>query len=121
MTNAEIIKRAAIINNIFTEEQVQEYAKNGERIPLHTYIEWKKMGYQVKKGEHATISLPLWKFRTKKDEETGEIDEKAYMQTAYLFTDKQVEKATACFNIRTKEEIKKYNAMLKQQRLVKAL
>lgn len=115
MTNAQIITNAAVQNGIFTAEEAKAIMNEGRRLPIHTYREWKRMGYQVKKGEHAVLKVLLWKYSEKKDEE-GE--DKMYRQTAYLFTAEQVEKVQAA-TIKTAEEIKAYNAMLKAQRMAR--
>ena len=61
--------------------------------PIHTYNGWKDLGYQVKKGEHAKAEFPIWKYKGKKDEETGEEKEgTCYQRKAFWFTFDQVEK-----------------------------
>lgn len=119
MTNNEIITKSAIAAGLITEEQAVEFMKAGRRIPLHTYQEWRRLGYQVKQNEHAALVVYLWRFSSKaktddgKEEETQE--EHAYQAKAHLFTASQVEKATT-HTVRTKEEIAAYNAMLAEQR-----
>ena len=60
---------------------------------LFTYNEWKKRGYQVKKGEKCFIKTKLWKTVPNKKEESNNKDEndKCVMVTACLFTINQVE------------------------------
>lgn len=80
MTNAEIIFQ----NRIFLMEQgviqgipgtsVTVKDEQGEREVLmpeeiHTYNAWKKLGYQVQKGQHAVAKFPIWKFRVSKKQE----------------------------------------------------
>ncbi|MFR5780456.1 MAG: hypothetical protein ACLUEK_00700 [Oscillospiraceae bacterium] len=31
---------------------------------FHTFAEWKRMGYSVKKGQHAALTCQLWKYTT---------------------------------------------------------
>ena len=87
MTNAEIISVERAMHNI-TED-------------LHTFAMWKKLGYMVKKGEHAVVETRLWKMRTKKTKEKEEaLDEemvesenkKFFLAKAFLFSESQVEK-----------------------------
>ena len=64
--------------------------------PIHTYNGWKELGYQVKKGEHAKASFPIWKYSGRKDEETGEeVGGKCYQRKAFWFTFDQVEKVVS--------------------------
>lgn len=65
MTNNEIIYRESIAAGIFTQEQADQIISSGARLPLHTFQEWKRMGYSVKKGEHAALVCTLWKFTNK--------------------------------------------------------
>lgn len=68
---------------------------------LKTFAEWKKIGYQVKKGEKAFLKANIWQKSTKKEEivneETGEkeIIEKGkfYKKLSHFFTEDQVKKA----------------------------
>lgn len=118
MTNNQIIENAAISAGIFTREQVDEYIQQGRRIPLHTYREWKRMGYRVKPGEHASVVVSLWKFSSKKVEldDGEEVDDSNYYRSsAYLFTQNQVE-AFISRKPRSFEEIREYNRMLAEQR-----
>lgn len=111
MTNSEIIFR----NRVFLMEQ--EIIKGiegtsmiwsdeeGEReiqIPeeIHTFNEWKKMGYMVQKGQHATAKFPIWKKSKGKGKQDEEPDEKQedpaktggrfFMKMAFFFTMDQV-------------------------------
>lgn len=36
------------------------------KIVLHTYAQWKKLGYQVKKGEKSKHRISVWKRSIKK-------------------------------------------------------
>lgn len=69
---------------------------------FHTFAEWKKLGFSVKKGQHAAITCKLWKYTDKPGKavrdaaaESGEdapkTDPHFYMATAHLFNRLQVE------------------------------
>lgn len=109
MTNAEIIFQNRVFlmeqdvikgvpgtNITFTDEQGTRELLMPEEI--HTYNSWRKLGYQVRKGEHAVARFPIWKFKAtkKKDEEPDEDqqDQKGRMfkKVAFFFTIDQVEK-----------------------------
>lgn len=79
MTNAEIIAAAMELNGI-TED-------------AHTFAYWKKLGYIVKKGEHAAFKATIWKGKEKTVEVDGKevTDLQMFMKTAHFFTRSQVE------------------------------
>ena len=68
---------------------------------FHTFAEWKRMGYSVKKGEKAAIKTRLWKYTTQPTKAAREAAELAgkepdadphyYLAPAYLFTAAQVQ------------------------------
>ncbi|WP_317335991.1 hypothetical protein [Dysosmobacter welbionis] len=68
---------------------------------IHTFPEWKRMGYSVKKGEKAAIKTRLWKYTTQPTKAAREAAELAgkepdadphyYLAPAYLFTAAQVQ------------------------------
>ena len=71
---------------------------------FHTFAEWKRMGYSVKKGQHAALVCNLWKYTEKPGkaareaaaaagEEALEVDPHFYMTKAHLFHALQVEKS----------------------------
>lgn len=71
---------------------------------FHTFAEWKRMGYSVKKGQHAALTCQLWKYTEKPGKAAREAAEAAgqdapetdphfYMATAHLFHALQVEKS----------------------------
>lgn len=62
--------------------------------PIHTYNGWKELGYQVKKGEHAKATFPIWKYSGQKDEEGNKVKDGGYcfQKKAFWFTFDQVEK-----------------------------
>ena len=39
---------------------------------FHTFAEWKRMGYSVKKGQHAALVCNLWKYTDKPGKATRE-------------------------------------------------
>ena len=96
MTNQEIVAHEAIVNKIYTQEQIESMALTMQDFGLHTYGEWRKAGYQVRKGEKARIKTYLWKKTNKKtvNKETGkeEKESKFYLCKTYLFTREQVDK-----------------------------
>lgn len=97
MTNEQIIANSAVAAGIFTQEEAEAYFSHGMRLPIHTFAEWKNHGYMVKKGEHAALTVSIWKPKTskKKDEKNVEADKEEnsgfFLTTAYLFTKQQVE------------------------------
>lgn len=112
MTNAQIIMQEKIrladegILKIVGWETFE--TPDGEEVdipkiqPIHTYQAWKKLGYQVKRGEKAVAKFPVWKYLTKKKKEEEVPDDadgedkkrsgKCYMKMSAFFTDEQVEK-----------------------------
>lgn len=59
--------------------------------PIHTYAEWRNMGYQVKRGEKAIAAFEIWNYATKKKKGDGE--EKGgyfYLKKASFFAKSQV-------------------------------
>lgn len=95
MTNTKIILDAALASGIFTAEQVEEILSAGRRLPLHTFGEWKRMGFSVKKGEKARLACSIWKKSTKKAEKKENEEEKEndrfFLKLSYFFTADQVE------------------------------
>lgn len=106
MTNAMIImleqeKLAAEGILTYTGKMLRGINPAGEEVefpevePIHTYLKWKELGYQVKKGETAFIKFPIWKYTKKKKTETEEeAQERGYcfMKVSAFFTRKQVER-----------------------------
>lgn len=97
MTNQEIVAHEAIVNKIYTQEQIESMALTMQDFGLHTYGEWRKAGYQVRKGEKARIKTYLWK-KSKKPEyeeaEDGKVkkNQRFFLCKTYLFTRDQVDK-----------------------------
>jgi len=62
--------------------------------PIHTFAEWKRRGFSVKKGEHAIASFVIWKYS---DRKVGEVDGeevedgRMFLKKAHFFTAAQVE------------------------------
>lgn len=102
MTNFELITGAAIAEGIFTEKEIVDTIKQTGDLPLHTFTEWKRLGYSVKKGEHAKLTCFIWRHKEKKgtlpmkDGDDVEVDESHFYKTkAHFFTADQVERAVA--------------------------
>ena len=88
MTNTAIILNYMQLNNL-----------DPNKVILHTYATWKKLGYQVKQGEKSQHKIPVWKPSTKKVEvenEDGIKEEKTngryFIKTSAFFTQEQVER-----------------------------
>ena len=115
MTNEQIIYNAAVNSGLFTADAAAAFLKAGRRLPLHTYQEWRRMGYQVKAGEKAALVVSLWRYTKSAGNEVEAAEEHAYMAKAHLFTAGQVKK-TEAVKPKTREEIAAYNRMLAEQR-----
>ena len=70
---------------------------------FHTFAEWKRLGYSVKKGQHAALVVNLWKYTDKPGkaakeaaaqagQDEPETDPHFYMARSHLFNRLQVEK-----------------------------
>ena len=108
MTNEEIICREAVAHGLITKAAAEAALLTGADIPLHTYAAWKSRGYQVRKGEKATIKTSLWKrSKGKKKAQDADSDTQQdgtentkasghfFLATAFPFTAAQVEEITA--------------------------
>lgn len=82
-------------DDIFTAEMAAQ--------TFHTFAEWKRMGYSVKKGQHAAMVVNLWKYTEKPGraakeaaaqagQDAPETDPHFYMARSHLFNRLQVEK-----------------------------
>lgn len=98
MTNLQIITESAIGAGLYTEEEVQAIFESGHALPLYTFKEWQRRGYQVRKGEKAKLSCDIWRRKDKKgtfptnDGNDVEIDESYfYKHKAHFFTAEQVD------------------------------
>ena len=106
MTNTEIIFKAAISTGIYTEAEATAIMEQFGELPIHTFAEWKKAGFSVKRGEHAALVCDLWKYTSKPGKSTQAVREAAqkagkdvdmnapdphyYMAKSHLFTAAQV-------------------------------
>lgn len=102
MTNLQIIASAAIESGLYTAEQVEACFSAGHQLPLHTFAEWKRLGFIVKKGEKSKLAVDIWmKSNKKQTAETKDGDEievdtsRFYKKLSHFFTFEQVEKLTA--------------------------
>lgn len=70
---------------------------------FHTFQEWKRLGYSVKKGQHAALVCSLWKYTDKPGkaareaaaeagEDAPQSDPHFYMAKSHLFNRLQVER-----------------------------
>ena len=86
MTNEEIVfsKRVELMEKELlksTGAKMMVYDAEGKEktieVPeeLHTYQAWKKMGYQVQKGQKAIAKFKIWKHTTKKAKSEKDVDE----------------------------------------------
>ena len=121
MTNNEIIFET--VRNTFTPAQLAELVQSTYTVDegsdesaenifsamlaadtFHTFAEWKRMGYSVKKGQHAALTCQLWKYTDKPGKaareaaeadgkDAPETDPHFYMTKAHLFHALQVEKS----------------------------
>lgn len=73
-----------------------------ETEPIHTFAEWKKSGFIVKKGQHAVARFAIWMFTDKPSRHTQELrqasnqdteapDPHYYMKETAFFSRSQVE------------------------------
>lgn len=102
MTNAEMIfiesQKLAEEGKIgYTGRTFKALNMAGEEVDvketeaIHTYQTWKDMGYQVQKGQKAVTKIRIWKYVSKKNEETDEDNSKMFMKVAAFFSRSQVE------------------------------
>lgn len=106
ITNGEIILKQSLelmaqgilkpTGRVFTQQLPDgSTVEFPEPEPIHTYNGWKELGYQVKKGEHAKAQFPIWKWKGKKDEETGEeVGGRCFQKNSFWFTADQVEEVS---------------------------
>lgn len=82
MNNATLILYYKAMNNIPLEEEI------------HTFAEWKRLGFSVKKGEKAKYKIAIWNksVKSKKDEEASQEDDSYfYTKVAAFFSMNQVQ------------------------------
>lgn len=83
--------RTVIIQGI--DEDPVEFKETEQ---IHTFAAWKELGYVVKKGQKAIAKFPIWKYVSRKDEETDDKkSSKMFMKVAAFFSISQVEKLQA--------------------------
>lgn len=108
MTNLEILTGAVLsaesgtLYRDFDEDSVLEFLYEYGFMPINTYASWKKLGYQVQKGEKKKMSVPLWvkNKKYKNPTDTDDIDPNAdgtkrrefFSKMSYLFDFSQVAK-----------------------------
>lgn len=105
MTNSEIITRAA-------------QAAGLAGTILHTFAEWRRLGYSVNKGEHAALSCIIWRAKTGKPAQQadaqqlqelapdadGEVISGYYKHLAHFFAASQVRRTDAAQQPAAKDE-----------------
>lgn len=62
---------------------------------IHTFAAWNELGYVVCKGQKAVAKFPIWKYVSRKNEETEKENSKMFMKVAAFFSSSQVEKLQA--------------------------
>jgi antirestriction protein ArdC len=106
MTNAQIVfnaqielMKAGIIGTTGNTLEMQLPDGTTETMPepeaIHTYKTWKRLGYQVRRGEKAITDLHIWKYTTKKKSDTATAEDeesKMFFTKAYFFSAAQVDK-----------------------------
>lgn len=96
MTNEQIIMntRVRLMNNrvIGTTGKKMEYVdRDGvvteidEPAEIHTYVGWKRRGFQVPKGTKAKVFIPIWNYSTDEEGNTT-----MFQRNAPFFTPEQV-------------------------------
>lgn len=90
MTNNEIILTYMSLNNL-----------DPDNVVLHTYSQWKSLGFKVKHGEKSHHKISIWKKSSKKvevekeDGTTEILDSGRYfLKDSAFFTQDQVERIT---------------------------
>lgn len=79
-------------NFITVENEEGERVQLEEPEEIHTFTGWKALQRQVKRGEKAVASFPIWKHTKRKPKEEGaEEEEKMFLTKAFFFTEAQVE------------------------------
>lgn len=72
-TNVNLIMLAGIDAGVFTASDLSAFLFMGKMPNYHTFNEWKRHGYIVKKGSKAAFSCRIWDYKTsKKGEYTAE-------------------------------------------------
>ncbi len=99
MTNAQIIfnesidlMKEGIIGTTGRKIKIQ-YEKEGEQIseiidepePIHTFAEWKALGYFVNKGEKAIAKFTIWNYTNGKKGELKDEEEQGLVKSGYYY------------------------------------
>lgn len=106
MTNAQIIfnrsitlMQSGIIKGSGKFLNVVDQAGNTSLLeipePLHTFNEWKKLGYVVRRGQKARAYIQIWKYKEPKEVEEGKVlteeEKHFFMKNAAFFAFDQLE------------------------------
>jgi len=101
--NGAIAYTGRVMKCTLPDGSVQELK---ETEPIHTFLEWKRAGFIVKKGQKAIAKIAIWNFTNKPSKKTQEAREAAgtdpekedphyYMKEAAFFSASQVEPLNA--------------------------
>ena len=86
MTNVQIIEQAKL--KLVADGKIKPEDE------IHTYKHWKKLGYQVLRGEKAVVSLNIWqhfqKNQPEDEEDPKEPESRMRIRKAYFFSSQQV-------------------------------
>ena len=91
MTNLEIIVNTAYELNLVSEEEAMNILET-ENCPFHSFHEWKRLGYSVKKGSKALFKCVLWNREKELDKNSNQEVETFKKRWTYIFGKDQVEK-----------------------------
>ncbi len=84
--NRTLIMWAGIEAGIFTADDLSAYLWQSKMPAYHTFNEWKRNGYIVKKGSKAAFSCRIWDYKTSK-KGTYTAEEAAAMNTMLINAD----------------------------------
>ena len=77
---------------ITVENEDGEKMELEEPEEIHTYAGWQALNRQVRKGQKAVSSFPIWKYTIKKPKEKdAEETERMFQVKAFWFTEAQTE------------------------------
>ena len=93
LMNSGIIKGSGKFLNMIDENGNESILEIPE--PLHTFNEWKKLGYVVRRGQKARAYIQIWKYKEPKEEEEGKViteeEKRFFMKNAAFFAFDQLE------------------------------
>ena len=95
LMNSGIIKGSGKFLNVIDENGNESLLEIPE--PLHTFNEWKKLGYVVRRGQKAKAFIQIWKYaepKAKDDEASKVLTEEEkhfFMKNAAFFAFDQLE------------------------------